>query len=286
MSKCHSVHHKSAPVPLSPPQICPSATQSITNLPQCQRVTTVSCMHCPRSEPGPILCHTVQTIHTTQHLLIYSQLQFLCARGEGVQLYSIPIKRRVRIRLTMAYCREKQFAKSLTCLYNEQLVMRGAESETWLNLTPALHRWKGHVTEPYTSVSLLQGARYWALHQRHIVARDMLLSLAPALHRWKGQITEPYISVTPLDLVHQRHTSKLPSPPHISQHKSPHWYLAFRVQISDWKTDILTVFMAVSRTCRQMSQLCSSPVTKASFHMLFNSLWSNYATTRRHSVSY
>ena len=38
LSKCHSVHDNPAPVPLSPPQICPNATQSTTNLPQCHSV--------------------------------------------------------------------------------------------------------------------------------------------------------------------------------------------------------------------------------------------------------
>jgi plasmid maintenance system killer protein len=90
-----------------------------------------------------VLSHTVQTINTSQHLLIHSQLQFLYARGEGVQLYSMSINRRVRIRLSMKHCRAKQFAKSLTFLYDEQLVMRAAESETFLNLAPALHGWKG-----------------------------------------------------------------------------------------------------------------------------------------------
>jgi hypothetical protein len=132
---------------------------------------------------------------------------------------------------------------------------------TLLSLTPASHCCKGHAAEPYSSVTPLEGIRYWALHQRQTAGC--------------GDWT-----------LHQRHTGKLPSPPHTSQHKSPHWYLACRVQISDWKTDILTVFMVVSRTCRKMSQLWSSPVKNASFHMLFNLLRSNYATTRRHSLGY
>ena len=130
-----------------------------------------------------------------------------------------------------------------------------AGRDTLLSLTSASHLWKGYFTEHYNSVTPLEGILYWALQQRHTAGRDTLLSLTSASHRWKGYFTEHYNSITPNEgtrywAVHKCHTGKLPSPPHITQHKFPHWYLACRVQVSDWKTDILTVFMVFSLTCR------------------------------------
>jgi hypothetical protein len=111
LSKCHSVHYNSVPVPFGPLQLCPSAIQSTimlsqchsvhhtcpcaiwptTNLSQFHCVTAVPCKRHPKSESVPTLygplSHTVRTINTTQHLLIYSQLQFLYARGEGTTLF-------------------------------------------------------------------------------------------------------------------------------------------------------------------------------------------------------
>jgi hypothetical protein len=47
LSQCRSVHHKSVPVPLYSPQICPSAAVFTTNLSQCR------CVH-HKSVPVPL----------------------------------------------------------------------------------------------------------------------------------------------------------------------------------------------------------------------------------------
>jgi hypothetical protein len=85
-----------------------------------------------------------------------------------------------------------------------------AGRDTLLSLTPASHCFKGYVTEPYSSVTLLQGLRYRALHQRHTAARVTLQSLTPASYCCKGYVTEPNTSVTLLQglryrALHQRH---------------------------------------------------------------------------------